>query len=243
MLAGALPSLPRGRIRIVGYLLPCHFPLLMDGKADLWVILVVAYFAAACAFTFFIELRDPLATFNSMTASVAIGRALGLALGLFGTAAIIPAIIWSIGRFRPKDARPNYNRAALTLLPVFGVIFAYALERGDRFGREEKITAELGHSAFSPAEQAEFISSVKSGCIKTQQQADLNRQLGVTDRQIVAHCDCYATYVSRVVEMEELRYYARNGKMPETFARKLPAAYQACSKQLSQRMTTPWPAS
>jgi hypothetical protein len=59
----------------------------------------------------------------------------------------------------PKDARPNYNRAALTLLPVFGVIFAYALERGDRFGREEKITAELGHSEFAPAQQAEFISS------------------------------------------------------------------------------------
>jgi hypothetical protein len=62
-------------------------------------------------------------------------------------------------------------------------------------------------------------------------QADLNRQLGVTDKQIVAYCDCYATYVLRVVEMEELRYYARNGKIPETFARKLPAAYQACSSK------------
>jgi hypothetical protein len=77
---------------------------------------------------------------------------------------------------------------------------------------------------------AKICMNARSSCIKTQQQAEFNRQMGVTDRQITAYCVCYSSYLARVIEMEELRYFARNGRMPESLTHKMPGAYQSCSQ-------------
>jgi hypothetical protein len=190
------------------------------------VLFIGLYFVAAWAFAAYIKFSDPLAVADEYL--IPVSASFGMGLGIFLMAGIIPCIISLIGLLRPSASRPGYNRAALILWPFFGLILGFSIYTAEKFDREQKIKTELGQE-FTPSQRTEFVSGVKSLCIKTQRQADINRQLGATDQQITAYCNCYATQVSRVVEMEELRYYARNGKMPETFARKIPAVYQACS--------------
>jgi hypothetical protein len=99
-----------------------------------------------------------------------------------------------------------------------------------QFDREQEIKSEFSRSEFSPNQRDDFARNFKLGCVETQQQSEFNRQMGVTDRQIAVYCDCSATHAARVVEIDELKYFALNRRMPETFTRKIAAASQTCNQ-------------
>jgi hypothetical protein len=98
---------------------------------------------------------------------------------------------------------------------------------GHQFDREQEIKSEFSRSEFSPTQRDDFVRNFKSGCVETQQQSEFNRQMRITD---AVYCDCSATYVARVVEIDELKYFALNRRMPETFTRKIAAAFQTCNQ-------------
>ena len=188
------------------------------------------YLLVAFAFAFLIEYSDPLAFIGVDQPLVRIvARTFGKGVSLFAMASIIPGIIWLVSAFRPREKRAGYHYAALILWTLLGIVFAYSQYVAETYDREKQIQAELGKKQLAPDQRQEMRKSAEAGCIKVQRQAEFNRQMGVTDRQISIYCDCYAAYLARVIEIEELRYYATNGRMPESLTRKIPGAYQACS--------------
>jgi hypothetical protein len=75
-------------------------------------ITVAVYLIAAIGFGAFLQLRQPFATVGAAT----IGGAIGTAGALTVVPGIIPAIIWAIGQFRPKETRPDYRGIRFTRL-------------------------------------------------------------------------------------------------------------------------------
>jgi hypothetical protein len=126
-------------------------------------VLLVIYFLLALGFGLFREFYQPYSVSDVATLAA---RAIGVAVGLFALAGLIPALIWAIGQLRPEENRPNHNRAALALFLVLGVILAYRAEAGNRsrqnkeVGTEQRIRAE--RSEFSSVQRREFTGSTKS---------------------------------------------------------------------------------
>lgn len=196
-------------------------------------MLIALYFLAALAFGLFTQLRQPFATVNFVTVAGALGTAagaLGTALSLFLMAALIPALIWLIGRFRPQDARPSYDRAALTLWAAFGVALAYLMEAGNRFDLSQKINAELGQIDLAGRDRDDFIRNAKRSCADAHKQSQLNRQAGVTETQIAAYCDCYANAMIKVITVEDMRYIAMNNKPSPKFQERIDRLSPECTR-------------
>jgi hypothetical protein len=120
--------------------------------------LIVVYFFAAWAISVVIKVRDPLAfadkaapsaenAGSSFDAGYAVGYAvgyafgvpLGVAIGSFLLAAVLPALIWLIGRLLAGRGRSICNRTALATWGVFVVILPVIAYFGNLAHREQKI--------------------------------------------------------------------------------------------------------
>jgi hypothetical protein len=101
--------------------------------------LIGLYFVAACVLGVCIQFSDPLALVGKKYHEI-VSASVGTGIAIFLMAAIVPSIIWLIGLFRPRANRASYNRAALVLWPVFGLVFGLMMMM---YVSEQKIEAEL----------------------------------------------------------------------------------------------------
>jgi hypothetical protein len=88
---------------------------------------------------------------------------------------------------------------------------------------------------FRTARRDDFVRQTKQACAASQKQNSLNRQIGVTDAQIGVYCDCYANAISKTVTIDELRYFALNGKAPASMQEKVDQTVPGCTDQAFRR--------
>jgi hypothetical protein len=60
----------------------------------------------------------------------------------------------------------------------------------------------------------------RSRCAATQKESALNRQAGVTEKQIEAYCDCYINALADVIAVDEIRSML-NGKVSDSLQEKI----------------------
>jgi hypothetical protein len=107
------------------------------------------------------------------------------------------------------------------------------MEVGDRYNRDQKLNAQLG--SLVGKDRDDFVRQTKLACTASQKQSQLNRQVGVTDAQIGVYCDCYANAISKTVTVDELRYFALNGKAPASMQEKVDQTAPGCTSQAFRR--------
>jgi hypothetical protein len=73
------------------------------------------------------------------------------------------------------------------------------------------------------------VTYAKSSCIDSQRKSALNREVGVTDRQIYVYCNCLAEVIVKTITVEEVRYIARNGGQPDSLQRRTAQAAPKCT--------------
>jgi hypothetical protein len=197
------------------------------------VLLVVSsYFLAALALAVFLEMRKPFASWAKLFEAYPLASIFGAAVGLFLVSGLIPIVVWAFRRFRTEKARgPLY--AWFVLLFIFGFIVAY----GQSFDLERKIE-QIGRTALTGKHRQDFIVAARHGCTKTQRQDPLNRQVGVTDAQISAYCDCYANALANHLTPDEIVYYAKFGKPSATTQRKIEDLLPTCTRAAAGKQSS-----
>jgi hypothetical protein len=194
----------------------------MSRKAVALVIL--SYFVAALAFGTFIELQKPFSSFN-LSNPVFVGRAVGGAGGVFILAGIIPLIVWAFSRFRAQSAG-----GPLVLWAILGVIVATLSGVGFNFDLQQKINTELNQFEITGKDRDAFIRDAKIGCMDTQRQSNLNRQVGITDQQIDVYCTCFASGLVNLITRDEMRYIVVNNKQPTSLEEKAARYAPTCRR-------------
>lgn len=194
----------------------------MSRKAVALVILL--YFVAALAFGTFLELKKPFASFN-LSDPVFVGRAIGSAGAVFILSGIIPLIVWAFGRFRAQKAGGPF-----VLWAILGVVMATLSSVGFNFDLQQKINTELNKFEITGKDRDAFIRDAKIGCVDTQRQSILNRQIGITDRQIDVYCTCFASGLVNLVTREELRYLVVNNKQAPSLEEKAARYAPTCRR-------------
>jgi hypothetical protein len=118
-----------------------------------------------------------------------------------------------------------------TLLLVLAVL----TWRGTQVQREVEIEQpreieQIGRTALTGKHRQDFIVGARRGCTETQRQDLLNRQVGVTDAQISAYCDCYANALANHLTPDEIVYYAKSGKPSAATQRKIEDLLPTCTR-------------
>ncbi len=185
-------------------------------------IAIILYLVASLSFAFFERTQNPFWTFDAGT----IGESVGGALAIFIGGALIPIIIWGLMRFRA-------SRAAVPLLLwlAIGGAFAYLSHVGaaaDRGMRTEK----FANDGLVGKNKDDFLRSTKLGCEQQQRSNLLTPKIGITEKQIVDYCDCYAAGASEALTTDELRYIVMNGRPPASFTDKATKLGNFCGQQI-----------
>jgi hypothetical protein len=101
---------------------------------------------------------------------------------------------------------------------------------GTFYDRNEEINRSASNIAsLSGADYDTFVRSTQQSCGVAQRQSQINRAAGITDQQIAAYCQCYATAMAKEVTADEIGYMARNGKPSESFRQKADRLLPTCT--------------
>jgi hypothetical protein len=96
-------------------------------------------------------------------------------------------------------------------------------------GRSQEMAEQVASVTLNQKERHEFALSAKRSCIVSQEQNAGNRAIGVSTEQIQSFCDCVATGLSGVLDIEEARYFVAHGTAPASFQGKINGMQLKCS--------------
>jgi hypothetical protein len=125
------------------------------------------------------------------------------------------------------------SRVAMPLLLwlVIGGGFAYLSHVGAAVDRGVR-TEKFANDGLTGKNKDDFLRSTKLGCEQQQRSNSLTPKIGITEKQIVDYCDCYAAGASEALTTDELRYMVMNGKPPAGFTDKATTLGNFCGQQI-----------
>jgi hypothetical protein len=195
------------------------------------IALVLAlYFLLAFVFGVFSVLWQPPPGADSPT--TIFGFAVFRAVGIFVVAGILPVIGWAFGRFRTRNAK-----YPLLAWPVIGVALAglyYAGKTGffERPTVQQQIDAMISGEALVEKQRDDIREVIREACIDVEQKRSINRQAGVTDKQIDTYCNCVARETTNQLTRDEIIYIAQKKQRPDSANEKVTSASLKCGRQL-----------
>jgi hypothetical protein len=177
------------------------------------LLLAGLYFLAAVAFSVFHVATNP---FLSELNSIAIGKAVGGALLLYGGAGLLPVLGWALYLFRPLYAMwPMLSWAFL------GIVLAYFFEIGMRLERDVQISMLARNLTLSDA---------KLSCLDSQHASKFRSEIEITEREVSIYCGCVSEATAASVTADELTYIAMNGKAPQPVQERSVQLGQTCRR-------------
>jgi hypothetical protein len=165
-------------------------------------LLCFGYLAAAVAFAGFEAWLDPL---SGYIPAALVGHIVGGGIGIFAMAGVLPLIIWAFLRFRAVNAAAE---------------------------REQKLAAMTPNGVFAGKDRVDFLRSAKLSCAQKQRENPLTAKIGLSERKILAYCDCLAEGLAEAITVDELRTAVTTGKQAASFLDKTTMMGNFCSQQV-----------
>jgi hypothetical protein len=190
-------------------------------RRTIW-FLAFLYFIATMAFAAYEEMLDPFFKANAR----GIGRIIGEGLLIYAGGAIIPIIGWAVARFRSARAA-----APVFFWLVFSCVLGYFSHVGSAFDRDLKIEKFVGEGLVGK-DKEDFMRSTKLACEQQQRRNPTTKQVGISEANIVAYCDCYAAGASEAITKEEMRIMITTQKPPPSVADKATTMGQFCTEEI-----------
>ena len=116
-------------------------------------------------------------------------------------------------------------------LLISGVL-AYFSYEGAAAERKLKLEKFASNGGLVGREKDDFLTSTKQGCEARQRSSPLTKRVDISDAKIAAYCDCYAQGMAEAMTIDELRYFATNGKASITVNDKAATLGTFCSEQV-----------
>ncbi|SRR5579885_2525573 len=186
-----------------------------------FALIVWLYFCIALVFSIFYHFLEPFPSWGA----AGLGAVFGGAIFLFVASAIVPMIGWAFGRFRLE-----YGPTVLIVWALLEAVLGGFSATGQWYDRDIKITRAVKGIALGGKDREDFLRSARLSCFDRQKNGQLNRQLGVTDQQIVKYCACYADELVKVLTVEDLRQYASVGRASPSMQEKIDRVAPICSR-------------
>ncbi len=196
----------------------------MSRKA-IWITLAI-YLLVSLAFSVIFQLTK-IPSYSGPHAEAAfIAAAIGGAAFAFIGAGLVPMIVWAFMRFRAQKAGGPFVVWGFLAVVVMGLATA-----GNLYDRQQAITAAANNIAsLTGGDYDDFVRSTRRSCVDRQRKSQINRASGVTDQQVNAYCQCYATAIAKEVTPEEVAYLYRNNTPSESFRQKAERLAPTCSR-------------
>ncbi len=188
-------------------------------------VTLTIYLLVSLAFGLFYQLTK-IPSYSGPHADAAlIGGVIGGAALPFIGAGLIPIIVWAFGRFRADKAGGPIMIWGFLAVLVMGLAAA-----GTLYDRQQAITTTASNIAsLTGGDYDAFVRSTRQSCVENQRKSQINRASGVTDQQITAYCQCFATAMAKEVTADEVAYLYRNNAPSETFRQKADKAAPLCT--------------
>jgi hypothetical protein len=190
-------------------------------------VTLAIYLLVSLAFGLFYQLTK-IPSYNGPHADAAfIGAVVGGAAFPFIGAGLIPVIVWAFMRFRAAKAG-----GPLVVWGILAVLFMGFSGAENLYERQEAITKTASNIAsLTGGDYDAFVRSARQSCVDGQRKSQINRAGGVTDQQINAYCQCFATAMAKEVTADEVAYLYRNNNSPsESFRQKADRVTPTCSR-------------
>jgi hypothetical protein len=189
------------------------------------VVVSALYLIAALGFAAFVQLTKPFALSGNYALAGIIGGIIGGGVGTYVVAGLLPMIAWAIMRFRAAKAAGPFIAWAL-----LGAVLMVLSAKGTFYDRNEELNRSASNIAsLSGADYYTFVRTTQQSCGVAQRKNQINRAAGITDEQIAAYCQCYATAMAKEVTADEIGYMARNGKPSESLREKADRLSPTCT--------------
>jgi hypothetical protein len=170
-----------------------------------------------------------------------IGSFVGTVVAFLFLPGLVPLIYWAFRRFRA-----DYAGAPIILWGYVGTLFVILLfagaasdgsirfalipqNLGDFFSDARRISqAASSISSKSGKDYDDFIEVFRLSCVQSQRQIQLNRGLNITDQQILSYCKCMVEEMSGEITADEIVYFTKTNKPPESIKNKIDRAAELC---------------
>lgn len=195
------------------------------------IALVLAlYLLATLVFGLFSVMQYP--PLGAQSPATIFGFALFRAVGVFVAAGILPVIGWAFVRFRTR-----YAKYPLLAWPVIGVTLVglyYAGKTGlfERRTAQQQIDTMIRDETLIEQQRNDIREVVRQACVDGERKKPINRQAGVTYKQIDTYCSCVALEITNQLTRDEINYITQKQERPDSVREKVTNASLKCGRQL-----------
>jgi hypothetical protein len=100
-------------------------------------------------------------------------------------------------------------------------------------GKDYDDARRIGQAASSSSSKSgkdydDFIGDFRLSCVQSQRQSQLDRGLNITDQQISSYCKCMVEEMSGEITADEIVYFTKTNKPPESIKNKIDRAAELC---------------
>jgi hypothetical protein len=160
-------------------------------------LLIGLYLLAALACSIFRVVSSPF--FSTLNAAAVVHVIDGALLLMIGAG--LPALLlWAFYRFRPRNAT-----LPMLCWVFIGIAFAFFTEMGVRLERDVQVSILAKNLTLSDA---------KLSCLDGQHANKFRSEVGITDREISAYCNCVSEATASSITPDDVTFIATNGKAP-----------------------------
>ena len=173
------------------------------------------YLLAALACSIFRVVSSPF--FSTLNAAAVVQVIDGALLLLIGAG--LPALLlWAFYRFKPRNAT-----WPMLFWAFIGIAVAFFTEVGVRLERDVQVSILAKNLALSDA---------KLSCLDGQHANKFRSEVGITDREISAYCNCVSEATASSITPDDVTFIATNGKAPQPLQERAVQLGRPCSRLL-----------